>query len=109
MLYSAGKPALKAWGGSKRTFGNSDRAVAISPDAVAAAKATHPTGSDHMNRRRVSPFSSSGAGAAAAAGGAAGAAAGREGGGGAAGGVAPAGLDASLASDMGASPGLDVI
>src|SRR5262245_66413757 len=72
------------------------------PEAVAAAKATQPTGSDHMNSRRESPLSSS-LGAAAgvgAAGGGAGDAAG--------GGDAPAGHETSLASHKKASPGRDV-
>ena len=43
-LYSEGKPALKAWGGSKRTFGKSERAVAMRPEAVAAARILHDEG-----------------------------------------------------------------
>src|SRR5260221_386644 len=88
---SGGFVAMKDWGGSKRTLGKSERAVAISPEVQAAAKATQPTGSDHMKRRRETPDGSpfpaaSAAGATAACG------------------AAPDEAEASLPSDMRPSP-----
>ncbi len=75
-LYSLGKPALKDWGGSKRTFGKRKRPLAMRLEAQAAANAVQPTGSDHRNNRRLKPEGSAaafGAGAGAAAGAATGA------------------------------------
>jgi hypothetical protein len=68
---------LKDWGGSKSTFGNSERAVATRLEVQAAEKAAHPTGSDHfMKVRRATPSSPEGFAAAGAAAGAGGGAAG---------------------------------
>ena len=61
-LYSPGKPALKAWGGSKSTLGNRKRAVATRLEVQAAEKATQPTGSVHFMklRRLTGPSGSAG-------------------------------------------------
>jgi hypothetical protein len=96
-LYSPGKPALKDWGGSKRTFGNRKRPLAMRLAVQAAANAVQPTGSDQRNRRRVKPEGSAaaafgaGAAGAAAAGAAAATGAGATGAGAAGAGAAGAG------------------
>ena len=56
-VYSLGKPTLKAWGGSKRTFGKRKRVLATRPDVQAAEKATQPTVVHFRKPRRETPSS----------------------------------------------------
>src|SRR5215831_15279034 len=49
---SLGKPALKVGGGSKRTFGNMNRAVAVSDASIEAVKAVHANVTHEKNERR---------------------------------------------------------
>src|SRR5206468_4160592 len=67
-LYVEGSPALNRVGGSKRTLGNMNRIVAVSPATVAAAKPIQATVIHFNVERRVTPSTSrSGACAACSA------------------------------------------